>query len=61
MLDHAGKSEADIAAELRGSMPNEEIRVIEEKVEAALKLVQFMENGRVTTDVSFDKRKARVA
>ena len=58
--DHAGKSADDISAELRGSMPNEAATIVDAKIEAALKLVQFMMDGRVTTDVSFDKRKARV-
>jgi hypothetical protein len=58
--DHAGKSADDISAELRGSMPNKAAAIVNAKIDAALKLVKFMMDGRVTTDMSFAKRKARV-
>lgn len=58
--DHAGKTMEEIAAELKIKLMHETAEVMREKIDSALKLVQFMKDGRVTTDVTFDKKKARM-
>ena len=57
---HAGKSKGEIMAEIRGSMPNEKEEEVKRKVHEALQLIEFMSDGRVTTQVTFDKKKVRI-
>ena len=58
--DYAGKGEKQIRAELAAKLRNENPKAMLEKIDAALKLVTFMASGKVTTEVTFDKTKARV-
>ena len=58
--DHAGKSYREIEAELRAKHRLEKDDALDQLVDSALQLVKFCENGKVTSKLEFDKRKARV-